>query len=438
MEQANQFSTRYVQIRSPSMNQTLSFPFDNDTTVDSLKKVIQTSHPQQPATKDQRIIFRGKVLMDTEILSTLLEKCDNSTIPTFHLVVKPSLSETSTSPTPPSTSITDPSLLSQHPAPSSSLPASDAFIPSTTHTTTYAYTPTVPALVPGGYQIVAINGQFFLAPVLVPTMPIHPVTTATAADGLSSASSTTLPQTPMAPHIPPQQQAPVPGRGAARMIGRPRAMQRGATVWLALKLVFVLFITCHGASIERVIFFHFLALVFFMYQTGRFRLVIRRVTLEDLQNRFQPVGGGGAGGAGGIPPLNGAQQRDVQFQQRPTPATAAAPAPSVHPSPTMNQQSEQHQQQQPQQQQRHLQQESNQATQSNASATPNPATPGPTAPTLQQEQESSNPTDHHTTRLSVLKRGAFTFVASLWPNYGQDPRLAQAFQNEQQDEMEEL
>ncbi|CAO3599040.1 unnamed protein product [Absidia cylindrospora] len=420
MEQANQFSTRYVQIRSPSMNQTLSFPFDNDTTVDSLKKVIQTSHPQQPATKDQRIIFRGKVLMDTEILSTLLEKCDNTTIPTFHLVVKPSLSETTISSTTPSTSTTDPSLLSQLPAPSSSLPVSDAFIPSTTHT----YAPTLPALVPGGYQIVAINGQFFLAPVLVPTMPIHPVTTATTADGISSASSTTLPQTPMAPHIPPQQQAPVPGRGAARMIGRPRAMQRGATVWLALKLVFVLFITCHGASIERVIFFHFLALVFFMYQTGRFRLVIRRVTLEDLQNRFQPVGGGG----GGIPPLNGAQQRDVQFQQRPTPATTTAPAPSVHPSPTMNQQNEQQQQQQ----------ETDQATQSNASTTPNPATPGPTAPTFQQEQELSNPTDHHTTTLSVIKRGAFTFVASLWPNYGQDPRLAQAFQNEQQDEMEEL
>lgn len=58
------------------------------------------------------------------------------------------------------------------------------------------------------------------------------------------------------------------------------------------------------------------------------------------------------------------------------------------------------------------------------------STPGQ-APSTAEEQASPQPT----TRLSVLKRGAFTFVASLWPNYGHDPRLAQAIQNEQQDEV---
>lgn len=104
----------------------------------------------------------------------------------------------------------------------------------------------------------------------------------------SHAAHTVVANTTTAPHILPVP-PPVAVPGQARMIGRPRALPRGATLWLALKLAFVLFITCHGASIERILFFHFLALVFFMYQTGRFRLVIRRVRLEDLQNRFQPA-----------------------------------------------------------------------------------------------------------------------------------------------------
>jgi hypothetical protein len=32
--------------------------------------------------------------------------------------------------------------------------------------------------------------------------------------------------------------------------------------------------------------------------------------------------------------------------------------------------------------------------------------------------------------MEVWKRGAYAFVASLWPTYGVDPRIAQAFEND--------
>lgn len=34
------------------------------------------------------------------------------------------------------------------------------------------------------------------------------------------------------------------------------------------------------------------------------------------------------------------------------------------------------------------------------------------------------------TTIEVWKRGIYAFVASLWPTYGVDPRIAQAFEND--------
>jgi hypothetical protein len=68
---------------------------------------------------------------------------------------------------------------------------------------------------------------------------------------------------------------------------RPAIAQRGTSIWLALKLIVVLFMVCQGASIERIFLFHAIAVVFFFYQTGRVRFVLRRVRAEDL-NRPRP------------------------------------------------------------------------------------------------------------------------------------------------------
>ena len=156
--------------------------------------------------------------------------------------------------------------------------------------------------------------------------------------------------------------APVPAPVQAAM-ARQQEAARAASVWLALKLVFILFIICQGASIERILFFHVIAFVFFLYQTGRLRFVVRRVRLEDM---------------GQNAPL-----REAVAPERHGP-------PSSPPA-----------------------RQEGQAT-SNA----NQATTEPRQPV---------------TTLDIVKRGAYTFVASLWPNYGRDPRIAQAFDNGQQD-----
>lgn len=124
--------------------------------------------------------------------------------------------------------------------------------------------------------------------------------------------------------------------------------QRAASVWLALKLIVILFMLCQGASIERIFIFHTIAFVFFLYQTGRLRVVFRRVRAVD---------------------------------NRPPPAAAQA--------------------------------------QGDGEST-----------TTNEEPQETRPL----TRLDVLKRGIYAFFASLWPSYGVDPRIAQAFENDNNNE----
>lgn len=156
------------------------------------------------------------------------------------------------------------------------------------------------------------SGQYYLAPILVPTnnnntnnnptlstpnasTPLSEyenqrIAAMMRASTLARATATTTVPLNMNRQPPPQpqQQQPPHMNGNPRVIARPRAMARNASIWLALKLIFVLLVTCQGASIERVIIFHIMAIIFFMYQTGRFRLVIRRVTLAELQGQLPP------------------------------------------------------------------------------------------------------------------------------------------------------
>jgi hypothetical protein len=152
-----------------------------------------------------------------------------------------------------------------------------------------------------------------------------------------------------------QQQQPQQQQQARRpvVLVRPVNAQRAASIWLALKLYFVVFILCQGASLERILLFHAIALVMFMYQTGRLRVVVRRMRVRH----------------------------DQMVRDPPPP---------------------------PQQPQQNVPETTN--TQHNHSPPP------PQAPA---------------TRLEVLKRGIYMFIASFWPNYGRDPRIAQAFENEQ-------
>jgi hypothetical protein len=63
-----------VQIRSPSLNQTLDVNLDLNSTIWNLKQEIQQKHPQHPLPSNQRIIFSGKLLEDDDSLEPILKK----------------------------------------------------------------------------------------------------------------------------------------------------------------------------------------------------------------------------------------------------------------------------------------------------------------------------------------------------------------------------
>lgn len=116
------------------------------------------------------------------------------------------------------------------------------------------------------------SGQYFLAPVLVPAYN----TTTFQSNPLPTPQNTYFPQQQQQQ----PQQTPLPAAVRAR-----NDAQRAASIWLAMKLVVILFILCQGASIQRVVFFHIIAFFVFLHQTGRLRVVVRRVRIEDLNNR---------------------------------------------------------------------------------------------------------------------------------------------------------
>ncbi|KAL0080163.1 hypothetical protein J3Q64DRAFT_1753003 [Phycomyces blakesleeanus] len=280
-----------VQIRSPALQETLSLRIERDASVHSLKMHIQDVHPQKPMASEQRIIHSGKLLNDSDFLRDVLAKTDANTIPTFHLVVKSSLSTSSHKPPPIDESQ---STLEQNDAPHYS------GIPSVAPATLPLHTQTsftgLPPLIPGGYQVVAINGQYYLAPVLVPatTFPTHP-TWAQPSTGYGQPMyhNASQPRPQVQPAVQPQPNPAAPGPAEdQRAVARNRIVIRNTTsIWLALKLIFILFIVCQGASLERIVFFHIIAFGFFLYQTGRLRFVVQRVRAEDpaANRRAVPV-----------------------------------------------------------------------------------------------------------------------------------------------------
>jgi hypothetical protein len=63
-----------INVRSPSLNETLTIATTLNTTVLSLKEAIKPIHPNHPNAQDQRIIYSGKLLQDNEFLSDIIKK----------------------------------------------------------------------------------------------------------------------------------------------------------------------------------------------------------------------------------------------------------------------------------------------------------------------------------------------------------------------------
>ncbi|ORY97632.1 hypothetical protein BCR43DRAFT_490090 [Syncephalastrum racemosum] len=401
------FNRLTVQVRSPSLSETLTVHITRSATVNALKREITLCHPAQPNQEDQRIIYAGRLLHDDQTLAQILQKSDTMTMPTFHLVVKP-LKATEPSAT---ATKTQPLSFPTASAPSQTIPTTEPpsmssgpehrEMPQQQHsqygqfssaTGINPHIPTDPAPLPGGYQLVAINGQYYLAPVLVPSdTPIL-----TQRHHQQHQQQQQQRYEPQQPQQPQRAQA---GRPLANPV-RIQPMRNATSIWLALKLIFVLFIVCQDASIERILISHVVAVVFFLYQTGRLRFAIHRVHVNDQPQPPQP-------------PQQPAQQRPAQ------PGQPDRPREPHH---------------QPEQQQ-----QPPSVTTPPSSSTPAPA-PAAGSPQEQQgqEQPAPAPAPRPATLIETVRRGTYTFFASLWPNYGQDPRIAQAIENGQQEAWEGL
>ncbi|GAA5804613.1 hypothetical protein HPULCUR_010115 [Helicostylum pulchrum] len=329
-----------IHVRSPSLNETLIVTTKLNATVLNLKESIEPVHPHHPTADNQRIIYSGKLLQDEELLCNIIKNAQDEAAPIFHLVVKPTLPSQSSS-----QSFSQPQTF--HQPQSFSQPIQPIVHPTPTINETLpslqpdVNVPAYPSVLPGGYQVVAINGQYYLAPVLVPSQPLPNFTPNTQQQPLPQAD----------PNI-------QPFINALPQVQNNRPGQRAASIWLALKLIVFLFMVCQGASIERIFIFHLIAFVFFLYQTGRLRFVLRRVRVEDMNQRFRPM-------AQRAPPPVPTQQGNDDEQEASVRDTTPARPP---------------------------------------------------------------------TTLDIIKRGAYTFFASLWPTYNQDPLIAQAFENNDQRE----
>ncbi|CEP12904.1 hypothetical protein [Parasitella parasitica] len=418
-----------VHVRSPSLNETLQVKTTLNATVLTLKNSIEPVHPHHPKPATQRIIYSGKLLEDTDILAELLKKNDQEVIPTFHLVVKPSLDAATSRARLPMSNTPPP--CPQQPQHSGNFSTSG-----TPHTgfgmPQYQYQqqtqPMHPSSLAEGYQVVYINGQYYLAPTLVLFQNLSPQNSMntqmfpTVPHSLYQQQSAAFTSQPPLTHhhqqqqqqqqqqqepivqpfinqFPQQQQQNNPIFAAnGPMFGQPANAQRAASIWLALKLIVVLFMLCQGASIERIFIFHVIAFVFFLYQTGRLRFVLRRVRVEDL-NRFR------AGNDGGL--------------QRPGPPPTHPPTPNVNGNPNTENNTEGASTSVSNNNNNLTQrrQDGNEATASGEDA-------------VSGSSHVANEPARPLTALDVWKRGAYAFFASLWPTYGVDPQIAQAFQND--------
>ncbi|ORZ18603.1 hypothetical protein BCR42DRAFT_411247 [Absidia repens] len=380
--------TRLIHISSPLWDQQLSIPLNEHFTIASLKKTIQVKHPRHPLPKYQLVTFHGKTLLDTETLFDILDQIDTSTAPSFHLAVvveNPPLTRSGSSTNTPYSSLS-----SNYN--SASPPVVQPIISSTTttpvHTSLTAVEPLLPPMTV--YQVIAINEHLYLAPVLVP-----------AYNSLPSYSATEPPAS--APTV-------------ARDGNQSRARQRNTRLSIVLKWVVVLFLVFYNGSLDKTLFIIVLSLLIFMYRRGPIRLVIRRVPLQNGQ-----PGGGDDNAHGQLTEQQGipSQQPPLVPQENHRSEYSASSLPLNQPELDPNQA------QQPQYQ-------SGQTVQPTAPAPTSGTTSTQIATTPQERLSLPDPellpngTDNSitTTRLSVLKRAVFIFVASLWPNYGRGTRLA--------------
>ncbi|CAG8553761.1 4728_t:CDS:2 [Ambispora leptoticha] len=228
-----------------------------------LKKTLFDKHPLKPKIKEQKLIYRGRVLDNSEILAEIL-KDGLSTAQTFHLVVKSSFEgEFGKIP------VTPPSRPSFSWLRRSGGDAVNSNSTTTTIISSNGETMTTSAAATGSQPARHAATQYphFLStglPYMIPAGPYlqqpyyyHPHNL--NLNNHNYINAFYQPQFPQPPPVfPVQQQPPDPNND----IGA-RNRRRAATFWLLLKLGFLVYIFSQNASIERIILLHIFALVIF-------------------------------------------------------------------------------------------------------------------------------------------------------------------------------
>ncbi|KAI8967675.1 hypothetical protein BDF20DRAFT_917291 [Mycotypha africana] len=446
-----------IKVCSTSFNKALEVKTTLNSDIGSLKRTIEDIVPNHPPPTHQRLIYCGMMLTDNDYLKDILKKVDNDIQPTFHLVVKPSLqrksstvrnyaqsqqhslqeqqahsaesSDMAASATCSTSSAAQSQQQEQQPLQQSQLPPQQSMNNTPQQQRIHNETPSMyqpSSLLPGGYQVIAINGQYYLAPVLTPAQPLSSIQVFQQPQPPSQQYSYVVPQNPQ---VQPQyqqrqfnyirqyisnlftnnnnnnqqQQQPILVRQGMLNGGM---FQRATSIWLAVKLMVILFMVCQGASIERIFIFHTIAFIFFLYQTGRLRFVVRRVRAEDLNMNRN-------GGVGGI-----AQQQQQQQYQSQTETRAVDDNNNNNGTDTVSSTSVNHNN--PNYNNLHQRR----ATDGSAEDV--------TASSTFVENNRHQPQQQQRalTALDTWKRGIYSFFASLWPTYGVDPRIAQAFNDD--------
>ncbi|KAF9952614.1 hypothetical protein BGZ70_000553 [Mortierella alpina] len=324
-----------------------------------LKEVIVTRLDTKPSIADLRLIYGGRIPQDKDTLDRVFEKIecfDNS--PTMHLVVsqrngpiqqqQPRSAPASPAPLRFRTNTSSATAPSRSSSGQDNTQATPLETQQGTFCTSNVFTAAVPSTESRAENLGSIGGAHLTggyAPPVFAQAPWQTPMQYAIVNGMPYLiPAAYLPMLHFQQQMQHMQYAPLPVYGAqirmaaagagagtgqaavAGAAGAPNAQEiaardqrRAASLWLLMKLAFGVYLFSQNGSIERIVLLHIAALVIFLHQTGRLRIVRRIV---------QPPGDA-APGIVNPPPANPAQgptfaQQQQQRQQTSHPATTMA------------------------------------------------------------------------------------------------------------------
>ncbi|KAK3842321.1 MAG: hypothetical protein J3R72DRAFT_421365 [Linnemannia gamsii] len=369
--------TLTLQIHSPTHSpHPFSFTVDTHSTVTHLKQLVRQHLALSTAAADLGLVLDGHILNDADTLDKVFEKVDcTSSLPHIHLIVSsPSgqvrccspiyVNDEPCSPAPlqfhhqfssffPSSHDTYKSTTPPLQLPTNTIPEEERTpTPGTTERcrgnnsmadaspttsvpeekmSTIAVPPTYlslypQALAPLQYQYVLVNGMPYLAPsYYLPLLHVQQ-------HAVGGYAATTLPSGTgfNSPVIGLQQQnQPQPQREAGEGVvpegnaqdHAARGQRRAASLWLLLKLAFGVYLFSQNGSIERIVLLHIAALIIFLHQTGRLRIVRRVPRPPQDAPRDPAVNVAGTAAAAAV----AAEQPSANPYQATTPQAGSTP-----------------------------------------------------------------------------------------------------------------